>query len=195
MGVELTPRQGAFVDAYLVSMNATKAAKKAGYSPQTAGSQGHDLLKKPEVIRAIAERIADRRERVELRQDAVVLELARLATSNMADYMRITPQGDPMIDLTACTREQLGCIQEFTVEDFTEGRGEDKRDVRRVKVKLYNKAQALEGLGKHLGMFLVRLADPDGSPLGSALADRMDLARRAAYLLQHGKPPLEHEAA
>ncbi len=48
---------------------------------------------------------------------------------------------------------RAAALQEVTVEDFTEGRGEDKRDVRRVKFKLYDKRAALVDLGRHLGMF------------------------------------------
>lgn len=51
---KLNNKQQSFVQAYLVSSNATEAAKQAGYSVKTAYSQGHDLLKKPEIKAAIA---------------------------------------------------------------------------------------------------------------------------------------------
>lgn len=54
------PKQRMFIEQYLRFMNATKAAEAAGYSKKTAGSQGHDLLKKPE-IRALIDSELDRR--------------------------------------------------------------------------------------------------------------------------------------
>ena len=52
---ELNDKQAAFVREYLVDFNATQAAIRAGYSKKTAGSQAHDLLKKPEVQAALSE--------------------------------------------------------------------------------------------------------------------------------------------
>ena len=52
----LTPRQERFVAEYLVDLNATQAAIRAGYSPHTAGAQGHDLLRKPEIASAVSSR-------------------------------------------------------------------------------------------------------------------------------------------
>ena len=49
----MTPKQERFVQQYLIDLNATQAAIRAGYSKKTAGSQGHDLLKNPEIAAAI----------------------------------------------------------------------------------------------------------------------------------------------
>lgn len=51
----MTDKQSAFVREYLVDFNATQAAIRAGYSSKTAGSQAHDLLKKPEIQACLAE--------------------------------------------------------------------------------------------------------------------------------------------
>lgn len=50
----MTPKQAAFVREYLIDLNATQAAIRAGYSRKTAGSQGFDLLKKPEIAEAVS---------------------------------------------------------------------------------------------------------------------------------------------
>ena len=50
----MTPKQEAFVREYLIDLNATQAAIRAGYSERTAGSQSFDLLQKPEIQAAIA---------------------------------------------------------------------------------------------------------------------------------------------
>lgn len=83
----------------------------------------------------------------------VIEELAKIGFANMADYMRAGADGDPYLDFSQLSRDQAAALAEVTVEDFKDGRGEDARDVRRVKFKLVDKLGALEKLGKHLGMF------------------------------------------
>ena len=57
------------------------------------------------------------------------------------------------MDLSAATRDQLAAVKEFVVEDFFDGRGEDAREVRRVKIRLADKIAALDKLGRHLGIY------------------------------------------
>lgn len=68
----LTAKQAAFVNEYLIDLNATQAAIRAGYSEKTAGRTGHENLKKPEIAQAIQEAQAERAERLELTQDDVL---------------------------------------------------------------------------------------------------------------------------
>ena len=72
---DLNDKQRRFVDEYLVDLNATQAAIRAGYSERTAYSQGHDLLKKPEIAAAVQESQSKRAERTELSADWVVTRL------------------------------------------------------------------------------------------------------------------------
>jgi phage terminase small subunit len=85
----------------------------------------------------------------------------------MADYMRATENGDPYLDFSNLTRDQAAALVEVTVEDFTEGRGEHSRDVRRVKFKLADKRAALVDIGRHLQMFPTKVehSGPGGGPL------------------------------
>jgi phage terminase small subunit len=92
----------------------------------------------------------------------VLRELALIGFANMADYMRAGPDGDPYLDFSALTRDQAGALSEVTVEDFKEGRGENARDVRRVKFKLADKRAALVDLGKHLKLFTDRVEHTGG---------------------------------
>lgn len=62
MASKLTPRQAAFVQEYLVDLNATQAAIRAGYSEKTAGRTGHENLKKPEIAAALEKAMAERSE-------------------------------------------------------------------------------------------------------------------------------------
>ncbi|WBF05185.1 terminase small subunit [Burkholderia phage CSP3] len=87
----LTDKQQAFVDEYLVDLNATKAAIRAGYSPKTAQEQSSRMLSKPHVQKAIAEAKARRAERTEIDQDRIVRELWNVLTADangLIEYRR-----------------------------------------------------------------------------------------------------------
>lgn len=75
--VELTPKQSRFVDEYLVDLNATQAAIRAGYSEKTAYRTGADNLKKPQIAEAIQERMNRRSERTEITADFVLQGIAK----------------------------------------------------------------------------------------------------------------------
>ena len=90
----------------------------------------------------------------------VLAELALLGFANMEDYVRITSDGEPYVDLSEMTREQAAAISEVTVDDYVDGRGEDSRQVRKVRVKFHDKKGALVEIGRHLGMFEKDKAPP-----------------------------------
>ncbi len=73
--MSLTPKQQLFVAEYLVDLNATQAAVRAGYSEKTAYSVGHENLKKPEVAAAIQEAMEVRSQRTEIAQDWILEQL------------------------------------------------------------------------------------------------------------------------
>jgi phage terminase small subunit len=153
---ELNPKQARFVQEYLVDLNATQAAIRAGYSKKTANQIASRLLANVKISAAIAESRSALAQRHNVTVDRIVSELALLGFSNMQDYMRANPNGDPYLDFSNLSREQAAALTEVTVEDYTEGRGEDAREVKRVRFKLADKRAALVDLGKHLGMFQER---------------------------------------
>lgn len=163
----LTPKQARFVAEYLVDLNATQAAIRAGYSAKTAEQQGSRLLRNVQVRKEVDRRQGKLAERYEVTQERIIAELAKLGFANMQDYMRASPDGDPYLDFSALTREQAAALTEVTVEDFKDGRGEDARDVRRVKFKLADKRAALVDLGKYLGIFKDRVehTGANGGPI------------------------------
>lgn len=141
----MTEKNKRFVEEYLIDLNATQAAIRAGYSPSTAGSIGNEILKKPEISKAIAHAMAERSKRTGVSQDRIVRELAKIAFSNLTDI--VDPFDGSVIQ--SADRDDLACIQSIKVkqsEDFTER-----------EVRLADKMRALELLGKHLGMFKDRL--------------------------------------
>lgn len=149
---DLTAKQQRFVEEYLVDLNATQAAIRAGYSEATAASIGFENLRKPEIAEAIQKAQAERSKRTEITADRVLQEMGKIGFANMRNYIRLNG-GDPYVDLTDCDLDQFAAISEVTSEDFVEGRGEDARDVRKVKIKLHDKKGALVDIGRHLGMF------------------------------------------
>lgn len=76
---KLTEKQKRFCDEYLIDLNATQAAIRAGYSARTANEQGARLLANVSVQEYIARKMAERSRRTGVNQDRVVLELAKIA--------------------------------------------------------------------------------------------------------------------
>lgn len=123
-----------------------------------AGFKAHDsnasrLSRKEQVRARVDEILAAGATQAGVTVQRIVEELAKVGFANMHDYMRVGPDGNPVLDFGRLTRDQAAALGEVTVEDFRDGRGEDAREVRRVKFKLHDKLSALEKLGKHLGMF------------------------------------------
>lgn len=80
--MKLTEKQKRFCEEYLVDLNATQAALRAGYSQKTAYSIGDENLKKPEIREYLQELIDQRSERTGITADTVLKELERIALSD-----------------------------------------------------------------------------------------------------------------
>ncbi len=83
--MSLTPKQARFVEEYLIDLNASQAAIRAGYSAKTAYSVGHENLSKPEIAAAIQKEQAARSERTGITQDEVIRGLKKEATLDGED--------------------------------------------------------------------------------------------------------------
>lgn len=162
---KLTPKQQRFVEEYLVDLNATQAAIRAGYSPKTAGQIGDRLLKKAETQQALAERMKAREQRTEVTQDRVVKELAKIAFGDPRNVMTWGPTGVKLKASTELTDDEAAFVSEVS-ETTTEHGGS-------LKLKTNDKLKALELLGRHLGMFKekVEVTGKDGGPIQTQNAD------------------------
>ena len=126
----MTQKQKRFIEEYLIDLNATQAAIRAGYSPDTAQQTGSENLSKP-VIRAQIDRaMAERSKRTGVNAERVVQELAKIAFVNAAEVI------DP----------KTATVKEDALPDGLER-----------EIKMADKLKALELLGKHLGMFKDRI--------------------------------------
>lgn len=152
MANSLSKKQNVFIAEYLTDFNATRSYIAAGYSKNGAEVSACKLLRNPKVAAEIERRTEKRIQRLEITADGVLQELAKLGFSNMQDYVQVQ-DGEAFIDLSKVSREQFAAVQEITVEEYTEGRGEEKRDIKRTKFKLGDKRGSLELLGKHLKLF------------------------------------------
>lgn len=85
----MSPKQKRFVAEYLGDLNATQAAIRAGYSPRTAASMGHDLLKKPEIAAAIEAAQAERARRTEITADRVLAEAWALLIADPRELVEL----------------------------------------------------------------------------------------------------------
>lgn len=155
--VTISPKQQRFVREYLVDLNGTQAAIRAGYSMRSAGVIAAEHLAKPKISAMIAEAQAELSRRAEITIEAVLRELAKIGFANMADYMRTTSNGDPYLDFGSLTRDQAAALSEVTIEEYVDGRGTGAREVKRTKFKLHDKRAALYDIGRHLGMFKDKL--------------------------------------
>lgn len=147
---KLTPRQQRFVAEYLADPNATQAAIRAGYSPKTAYSIGHENLKKPEILSAVEEAREELAERVGIGHDRVMEEFRRLAFSDLRDAVEWSGKTMTIRNSSELTPDAARAIQEVT-ETVTETPEGGRRIVRRVK--LYDKLGALRDVAKLLGMY------------------------------------------
>lgn len=161
----LTPKQARFVEEYLIDLNATQAAIRAGYSAKTAEVQGPRLLGNVRVAAAIKEAQGKRSERTEITQDMVLRELALIGFADMGSYMALRPDGSAVFDWSALPEGATKVVQEVTQEivQSREGTNEDGEpttlNVVKTKFKLYDKRAALVDIGKHLGMFVEKRED------------------------------------
>lgn len=150
---KLSPKQQRFIDEYLVDLNATQAAIRAGYSPRTANEQAARLLAKASVAGAIAERMAQRERRTKVTQDSVIRELARIAFADPRRVMEWGPNGVKLTRSSELNDDDAAAIAEVS-ETRTEHGGS-------MRVKLVSKERALELLGRHLAMFTDKIQHTD----------------------------------
>jgi phage terminase small subunit len=145
----LTAKQKRFVLEYLLDMNGTAAAVRAGFSPRTAKEIACQLLGKPHVQHELSKRMTDVAQGLEMRIDDVVREYCKIARANITDFLSFGPDGVDLKPSSERTPDELAAIAE--VRMFATGDGKKS-----VALKLHSKTDALNALGKHLGMFVER---------------------------------------
>ncbi len=147
--MKLTPKQSRFVEEYLVDLNATQAAIRAGYSEKTAAVIGCQNLIKLNIAEAIQAGADNRSRRLEISQDRVVLELAKLAFSDLREFATWGPATVLLRDSEELDDNAAACVQEVSRTATALGCN--------IKFKLHDKCPAIKMLGQHLGMFTEKI--------------------------------------
>lgn len=146
-GGKLTPKQARFVQEYLLDLNATQAAIRAGYSEKTARQVGAENLTKPDVAAALAEAQASRSERTQIDADWVLDRLAKEATADLADILDEAGAIKAVSEWPLIWRQGLVSgldVHEEVVEGVKIGQT--------VKIKLSDRIKRIELIGKHVNV-------------------------------------------
>lgn len=147
----LTPRQQRFVDEYLIDLNATQAAIRAGNSAKNAGKIGPELLGKTGVAGAVQTAMAERSYRTTITVDRVLTELAHLAFSDMRQFAAWGPDGVKVKDSEDLSEDAARCVAEVS-QTVTQHGGS-------IRFKLHDKVAAVKLVAEHLGMFGAKTLD------------------------------------
>lgn len=142
---KLTRKQARFVEEYMVDLNGTQAAIRAGYLPRAANEQASKMLAKGNVRARVDEALAERSRRTGITADRVLRELARVAFANAGDLVNLqTAEVRP-----TTVADDTAAISSVRIKQVPtpEGMGVER------EIRLADKNRALELLGKHLGMF------------------------------------------
>ena len=146
---KLTVKQNQFCIEYIIDLNATQAAIRAGYSAKTAESQGSTLLRNPKVAERVNILKTERSESTGITAERVLEEYAKIAFADpneffesikLKDGRKIVMMKDNILD-----SKSIGAIS--TIEPGPYG----------PKVKTYDKTKALDSLAKHLGLLTQKI--------------------------------------
>jgi len=169
---KLTPKQERFVEEYLIDLNATAAAIRAGYSARSADKIGSQLLGNPRVSARLAERMAELSRRTGVTQERIIRELARIA---FLDPTNVVNADDATLrnDAKADDRAAIAAIRVRQIE--TEHGVTTEREIR-----FHDKNRALELLGKRFAMWVEKqevdltgkVEIVDDIPKGGAASDK-----------------------
>lgn len=148
---KINPRMNQMLDYFygVSRWNKTDALRRAGYKNPNSQLTKFEL---PAVKLEMARREKKVQERYEVSYDRVVGELARIAFSSVLDFAEIQKDGTILYDFSETTADEMKALGEVSIETYTEGRGEGAREIKRIRVKPWNKLQALQDLMRHAGL-------------------------------------------
>lgn len=153
----LTDMQARFCEEYLVDLNATAAAERAGYSAKTARSQGQRLLTNVDIAARIKHLQAGVSRRTKVTVDRVVKEFAKLGFANVDDVAEWGPDGVILKPSPGLSRRVKAAIAEVASRPGKHGTT--------VVVKFHDKVSALDKLMRHLGGYKDDDDDHEDEPM------------------------------
>ena len=144
----MTARQQRFVAEYLIDLNATQAAIRAGYSRKRADQQAYENLRKPDIAAAIADRQAQQLKRIDVTAERVLRQMARRAFVDSRAFYDAHGQPKPMSEWT----EDMGAqaqASEVIIKNAAAGDGHTDRILR---LRFWDSDKNLENLAKHFAL-------------------------------------------
>ena len=165
--VELTAKQSRFVDEYLIDLNATQAAIRAGYSEKTARQTAAENMTKPHIETAIQERMNRRSERTQVDADYVLNRLVEIDQMDVLDILADDGSLRPIQEWPSTWRRYLSGMD---VSELWEWQGDERKQVGLLKkIKWPDKVKNLELLGKHVDVQAWREQHGHGNPKGGPI--------------------------
>lgn len=150
----LTDKQNKFCREYIIDLNATQAAIRAGYSKKTARSQGQRLLINVDIQEFISFLKQNTAKKLEITHEMLTAEWAKMAFSSFSNLHNTWIERKDFEDLKKENPAILDCIQEIVTQlRTTKDSDGDLSENEYVKIKLYSKTTALENLGKHIDYY------------------------------------------
>lgn len=169
----MNDKQIRFVAEYLIDLNATKAAIRAGYSEQTARQQGSDLLSVPDIADAIAAGKAKQLAKAELTAARVLEEMRRLAFS---DVRRLFDEAGNLKSVHTLDDDEAAAIASIEIVKKNLAAGDGQTDTVH-KLKVWDKSKNLENLAKHFALLTEQVHHTGQLDVVTVLRQRHDRLR------------------
>lgn len=150
MTPKLSAKQARFVEEYLIDLSAAKAAIRAGYSPDSAETNGPRLLRNAQIKLTVARGRAEQGESAGLSAARVLEEYRRLSFIDLRSFFDAAGNLKPIQEWTA---EQGAAVASFEVIKKNAAAGDGVIDTVH-KFKVWDKTRALESLAKHFGLLV-----------------------------------------
>lgn len=144
---DLNDKQERFCREYVIDLNGTQAAIKAGYAEKNADVKASQLLRIVKVQALIKKLQAEISKRTEITADMVIQEIAKIAFANQQDYVS---EGNSIVDVSKIDKDKAAAVESIQTTTTTT---KDGFETTQVKIKQHSKVAALEQLAKHLGLY------------------------------------------
>ncbi len=167
----LSAKQKTFIEEYLLDLNATQAAARAGYSRQKPACAGYKLLNNPEISAAIAERMAERARRLQLSQDQVLSEIARVAFN---DPRLAFDANGALLPVQSWSPDLAAAVASVKVHEIKAADGTLSGVIK--EIKFWDKGRQLELAARHLGL----------------LNDKLEVTTPIAELIRAARARIKH---
>ena len=180
----LNARQRRFVEAYLATLNAEEAYRRAGYASSGWRGMPKRMFGLPAVRTAIEEGLADATRAIEIDAQRIIRRYTAIAFASIGDFVTVGRQGALGIDPSSIDAASLPALTTFDVSEYRTSKKKGRERVRRVRIGIASKLQALGALARHLGLFTAKHAglQTPASTEDIEVAARPLEARRARFV-------------